>query len=187
VTRHIVFGIGLSRTGTSSLTRALNIVGLRAKHFPDDPETIRQLTVGDFALSLFDRGYDAIADTPAAAFFPQYSELFPDAKFVLTIRDRIAWHRSVQSYWARNNHKRDNRPYHRFIDSVVYGTYRYSRERFDYVYDRHIREVQHHFRADPSRLLILDICAGDGWGKLCNFLRCPHPATSFPHANSGHY
>src|SRR5207237_3908 len=45
-----VFGIGLSRTGTTSLTRALELLGYRAKHYPT-------------AESHFEE-YDALTDTP---------------------------------------------------------------------------------------------------------------------------
>jgi hypothetical protein len=37
-----VFGIGLSRTGSMSLTEALTILGFRALHFPADPVTQRE-------------------------------------------------------------------------------------------------------------------------------------------------
>ena len=34
-----VFGLGMSRTGTSSLCEALNHLGIRTTHYPFDPTT----------------------------------------------------------------------------------------------------------------------------------------------------
>ena len=32
-------------------------------------------------------------------------------------------------------------------------------------------------------LLVMDICAGEGWDKLCSFLGAPIPSTPFPNTN----
>ena len=56
-----IFGIGLSRTGTSTLINALVMLGYSAVHFPHRPS--------DF----YDN--DAAADTPVATRFEQLDEL----------------------------------------------------------------------------------------------------------------
>lgn len=35
----------------------------------------------------------------------------------------------------------------------------------------------------PGDLLVIDICAGERWEKLCPYLGCEAPDISFPHAN----
>ena len=44
-----ILGIGLSRTGTTSLTRALEILGLRAVHFPRRLREIRRHDAATYA------------------------------------------------------------------------------------------------------------------------------------------
>ena len=55
LTRAKTFGIGLSRTGTTSLTLALEALGLSVAHFPTTMKQIEE--------------HDAATDTPVAASF----------------------------------------------------------------------------------------------------------------------
>jgi hypothetical protein len=70
-----------------------------------------------------------------------------------------------------------------FISACVYGSLQYNKDRFAHVYDTHVRNVKDYFRDRPEDLLILDICGGDGWEKLCSFLGRSIPQARFPHAN----
>jgi len=62
----------------------------------------------------------------------------------------------------------------------VYGYYRYSVERFSYVYDIHHRIIREYFKDKPYNLLELNIVNGNGWEKLCSFLGLEIPQTEFP-------
>lgn len=44
--------------------------------------------------------------------------------------------------------------------------------------------MRDYFAGRPEDLLIMDICAGDGWEKLCPFLGFEIPETPFPHLNT---
>ena len=59
-----VFGIGLSRTGTVSLTAALNVLGIDAVHYPNDAATQEELKAGRYRLSVLDR-VQALTDIPS--------------------------------------------------------------------------------------------------------------------------
>jgi hypothetical protein len=90
-----IFGIGLSRTGTTSLNSALVKLGYRSLHWPHDSVTRRELIgyfAGEqpFALTVAE-DYDAITDTPAAAAYRELSALYPESRFILTLRDRRGW------------------------------------------------------------------------------------------------
>jgi hypothetical protein len=61
----------------------------------------------------------------------------------------------------------------------------YQRDRFRYVYERHLVEVTSYFEGRPGSLLVLDICAGQGWKQLCPFLDRPVPGITFPKENVG--
>jgi hypothetical protein len=174
-----VFGIGLSRTGTRSLAVALQRLGFAAVHFPSDPVTFDQLTRGDLRLRILER-FDAVTDTPVVPYYAQLDALFPGSRFILTVRDREAWLSSCERLW-RHTAAVQARPFHRFINTAVYGTWDFAAERFAYVEARHRAEVHRHFAGRPGALLELDLTAGAGWGPLCAFLERPVPAEPFPH------
>ncbi len=178
-----VFGIGLSRTGTQSLSAALNELGLTSVHFPNDDATFRQLRSGDFDLEVLERA-TALCDTPVVPYYPQLDEAFPGSKFILTLRDdREAWLASVERLWRCRPHI-PTHPYHKFITAAVYGTWHFSRSRFAYVYDLHVRNVRSYFQGRTQDLLELRICDGEGWAQLAPFLGMDVPSSTFPHADS---
>jgi hypothetical protein len=65
-----------------------------------------------------------------------------------------------------------NSPFGRFTEFVsacVYGCVGFNRERFHYVYETHLRNVETYFKGRAGDLLVLDICAGEGWERLSAF------------------
>lgn len=182
-----VFGIGLSKTGTTSLTKALNILGIRSIHFPHDEVTLRELQRGEYRLSIL-REYQGVSDTPVAPFFAQLDRAWPGSRFILTVRDKASWLRSVEDHWEvilakRRANDPSFRAFCDFINACVYGCIEFNAERFSYAYDTHVRHVQEYFAQRPDDLLVLDICAGRaGWDDLCRFLGTAVPADKpFPH------
>lgn len=185
MTKPKVFGIGLSKTGTSSLAQALNILGYKTIHYPNDAQTYAELRNGNFKLSLLDQ-YDAITDTPVVPYYAQLDKLFPGSKFVLTIREEEGWLKSIEQHWqtaTRYEHDPAKKEFQEFIRAAVYGCIEFDRSRFSYVYQTHSQNVMHYFFHHPEDLLVMDICNGDGWKKLCSFLSLPVPDSPFPHAN----
>jgi hypothetical protein len=184
-----IFGIGLSRTGTSSLTKALNLLGLRVIHYPSDVITYQELSHGNYKLSILEK-YDGITDIVCSPFFVQFDQTYPNSKFILTIRDIESWLVSLESHWASredylSHDKTDIRSnIVRFYRAVTYGINSFSKQRLEYVYQRHEIEVREYFVNRPESLLIINITAGDGWQKLCKFLDLPNPEQPFPWENA---
>jgi hypothetical protein len=85
-----IFGIGLSRTGTTSLHAALGILGYRSIHYP-------QL---DRLYELVD-DHDAASDTPVACSYRQLDARYPGSRFILTVRDFRAWLESTRAFADR--------------------------------------------------------------------------------------
>ncbi len=181
-----VFGIGLSRTGTKSLTRALNMLGYSVVHNPDDAMTYQELVTAHYALSVLDH-FDGITDITVSSFYPQLDRLYPNSKFILTVRDKASWMQSLQMQWDGKSVLEEEPgeevklKLRRFLRAAVYGTYTFDAERMSYVYDRHYQNVVDYFRGRPDSLLIMDITAGDGWERLCPFLDLPLLDEPFPH------
>jgi hypothetical protein len=184
-----VFGIGLSKTGTTSLGLALKRLGIKTIDYPHDPTTLRELEQGNFRLSVLEQ-YQAVTDTPVAIYYAQLDKLFPGSRFILTVREKDSWLRSVEEHWKFSEEwAQRHLPFRRFtyfIHAAVYGTYAFERERFSFVYDQHVHNVIEYFRDRPEDLLVLDVCRGDGYGKLCRFLGFPVVDEPFPRANTKH-
>jgi hypothetical protein len=185
-----VFGIGLSRTGTKSLTSALYTLGIRAVHYPDDETTLRELTEGNCNFSVL-KEYDGITDITVVPYYAQLDKLFPGSKFILTIRDKASWLKSMKAHWSNRPAfmdidegiptKETHMKIRQFLRAAVYGSYEYNAERLSYVYDLHYKSVLEYFKDRPESLLVLNICNGQGWEELCDFLNYPVIQHPFPY------
>jgi len=172
-----VFCIGLSKTGTTSLTRALQLLGFDAVHWYATRNAFVYTDHGiavDWAL--FER-HDAFADTPIARLYPELDARYPGSRFILTLRDPQAWLRSFADQFAEGGLDAFSARLHRDL----YGTDSYDPELCAAAFTRHSGAVRAHFRSRPEALLELDIGAGHGWGPLCEFLGRPAPDVPFPH------
>lgn len=180
-----IFGIGLSRTGTSSLTQALRTLGLQVVHYPSDPETYEQLRTADFQLKLLEQ-VDAITDIPLVPYFRQMDRLYPGSKFILTVRDEASWLASIEQMLQARPLSQVRIPeIIQFYRLSTYGAVAFHREHFMDVFQDHKARVMHYFRNRPKDLLVMDICGGAGWEVLCPFLGHPVLSTPFPWENRG--
>lgn len=171
-----VFCIGFHKTGTSSMRSALlqlgySVTGPNGKDLPDIGERT------DEVIERLVPQYDAFQDNPWPLLYRTLDERFPGSKFILTLRDREKWLRSLVDHFGT----RDT-PMREWIYGVGHpvGNEDIYRER----YDRHNREVQEFFADRPDDLLVMELAAGHGWERLCPFLGCEQPDTPFPHANA---
>lgn len=187
LSREHVWGIGLTRTGTSSLNEALLLLGIESVHWPTTAE-------------LLNAPLAAATDESVAAVFPYLDARYPGSKFILTTRGRSSWIASARIHRDRflphrslifrkaalsSGHWRDRAAEMLFTQSTLYGVIDFDEASFLAGYDRHHAHVEAHFGGRPEQLLTLDICAGEGWGKLCAFLGRTCPAVSFPRVNVG--
>jgi Sulfotransferase domain len=183
--RHFkVFGLGLSRTGTRSLTAALHVLGFDAVHYPTDQGTLDTLVRGDARFPLLEH-YDGITDVTVARYYEALDHAWPGSKFVLTVRDRDSWLDSCAFHWSvPMADKQDRGPVYmeiqRFLRAAVYGSYEFDEQRFRRVYQRHVEGVTRYFAGRERDLLVLDIAAGQGYERLAPFLGVPVPRQPFP-------
>lgn len=179
-TRPKIFGIGLSKTGTTSLAHALEILGYRTKDYPG----LSRYRAGDLSsvdLAVVD-AYDALTDTPIPSFYRELDQRYPGAKFILTVRASEGWLKSCQKQFNEKLAAKQNEAHNQlFLD--LYGCTAFEEQRFRDGYDRFVRGVLDYFRDRPGDLLVIDVTAGEGWEKLCPFLGCAAPDLPFPKAN----
>ena len=177
--QHKIFGLGLSKTGTSSLCQALRVLGYRTVHNPTDDDSMLALLSGNLCCHAIIHN-DAVCDIMFVRQFRELDRLFPGSKYILTERDRESWHRSCAQHWADRRVSLSRIWNEELVDFQVYGTALYQRSLFNDTYDQHYAAVIQYFR-NSDRLLRLNIVAGEGWEKLCQFLNIAVPNSLFPH------
>ena len=186
-----IFGIGLSKTGTTSLTRALTELGYRTIHYPFHILKYKKngLELKPWRL----RRYDACTDSPIARFFPELDAYYPGSKFVFLTRQIDSWLDSCESHHIWPGQYSENMllrktPLIRRVMQLhrdLYGSVSFNRNGFAEAYHAHEQKVRDYFEDRPGDMLTIDICGGDGWEKLCPFLGKQIPARTFPHLNEG--
>lgn len=175
MTRPILFGIGLNKTGTISLHEALTILGRRSLHWggPEVRRTIERALAEDRPLVSDFPDHDAFSDIwVLSEHFALLDQQYPGSRFVLTTRDLDAWLRSRTLHVERNRARQARGEYSGdFLDIDLEGWTAQYRE--------HHRAVRAHFGDRPD-LLELDVTRGDGYERLCPFLGLPVRDEAFP-------
>lgn len=175
-----IFGLGLSKTGTTSLNSALRLLGFKTRH---NPFMMLSCKKGELSINMNKVGkYDGLTDTPVARFYKELDREFPGSKFILTVRDKRSWLNSCERHiWMGRKKPGVMNQLHKDL----YGTSFYDEKQFLDAYDKHVKDVTEYFKNRKKDLLVMNICKGDGWEKLCAFLNKPMPKVPFPKSNVG--
>ena len=166
-----IFGIGLSRTGTTSLALALEMLGYSVIHFPHSMHDIER--------------HDAALDTPVAANFIELDRRFPGSRFIYTSRSLEPWLASCCRFWQKYQEILfDQTPFIVELHQRLYGGSSFDECRFSTAYQRHTAEVVNYFKNRPESLLAVNLTEEvDPWAPLCSFLGVPVPQADFPNSN----
>lgn len=189
-----VIGAGWGRTATNSLKLALERLGCGTCHHMwevanDQP---RLVPLWNAALdghpdwpAIFD-GYRAAVDWPAAGFWQELSQVYPDAKVILTTRSPESWFASISNTILKviddpEQLPEPARPVSRMAKRAVTRSIGedWSSERLIQRFIEHEASVKQ--GVAPDRLLVFD--PNEGWAPLCEFLGVPVPDEPFPRSN----
>lgn len=179
-----IFDISLPRTGTRSLTAAMEVLGYKSAHGPETQEEkvdlFRKIIFGrrDFQIV---KDYDFVSHV--GPFFRTLDQVY-DARFILLTRDIVKWLRSCRLHW----HKKNGRRWKEAINGQLTfgalrrmlefeGAVKFNRDHFRRCYRNHYQAVTRHFRRS-KKLLVMDI--QEGWEPLCRFLNRDIPDIPFP-------
>lgn len=171
-----IFCIGFQKTGTTSLGRALEIMGYRVC----GPVGVTNPQIQDKALDWAVEKiphYDAFQDNPWPLLYKELDKMYPGSKFILTTRKPRSWLRSMKKYFGN---------YEAAAESWIYGdgiTPRKNPLKCMRIYKQHNKEVREYFKSRPGDLLEMDLADGKGWKEICEFLDQPIPRTPFPRSN----
>jgi hypothetical protein len=167
--RSKIFGIGLSRTGTTTLNNVLLKLNYNVVHYPSNAELL--------SMSL-----DGATDIPVAIRYKELDKKFPNSKFIYTIRNKEKWLDSIVPYLER---KRGWNMAQNQVDirNHMYGSPFPTREQAAKAYDLHHNDIIEYFKNRKDDLLILDIIGGDSTKLLTDFLSVDAIDPVFPHEN----
>lgn len=176
-----IFGIGLNKTGTTSLHAALTILGFESLHWggPAIREAVEAARdTGAPLLSNLDARYDALSDIEAlSTAFATLDRQYPGSRFVLTVRPVDEWVDSRRRHVETNVLRKARGEYNGTFLVVEESAWREK-------WEEHLGLVHAHFRGRHD-FLEMDLSSGSGWSPLCELLEVDTPAASFPWANQG--
>ncbi|KAK4468847.1 hypothetical protein MN116_008012 [Schistosoma mekongi] len=218
-----VIGAGLPRTGTLSMKNALEIIYCQPCYhmyeiiFNKQDDIKRWQTILNMKLSRTSssssndviienslkeilNGYIAVTDMPACGFYRELMTIYPNAKIILTIRDRYDWLKSFRKVVlprTYDTYKEDIDKANRIlglnidfdqmnIDSLkfLFHNQYINFDNDDHLlecYDEYNRQVQQ--IVPIERLLVHQF--SDGWKTLCQFLNVNIPDNiMYPHVNA---
>lgn len=176
-----VFGIGLNRTGTSTLKLALRWIGYR--HCRRQRRLVNHFFSGEFAPIIAETSlYDSFDDWPWPLMYRAlYAEYGDRARFILTKRSSPeVWVNSLKSH-------AETTPNHGTRKRVYGHAYPHGHEAVHIaLYENHINEARAFFKSVDAEHLLHEVCweDGDSWPELCKAIGEPVPDMDFPHANS---
>ena len=174
----MIFGIGLARTGTKSLSEALNILGYHSNHYRVMCDALRFNAEG-YSLDYRMLGaFEAYTDSPVALTYPLLDRHFNGSTFILTVREQESWLRSCEIKFKVPKNDKVAR-----LHEILYNSACFNADRWREAYCRHVEGVFQHFKG-RNNLLVMNIVSGDGWDKLCPFLGKEIPTGSFPKSNT---
>lgn len=182
--RPFVFGIGLSKTGTTSLNDALKLLGYQPFHLPPIAKADAQGNIySDWPWWVWK--HDAMTDLSVAVLHRELRAEFPNARFIYTTRDMDRWSRSCRKHFTqelRDRRVEQGQTYLAPLVKAFYGSELYDEDGFRAAYMRHEAEVLA-LHGGQENFMSYDLTAGEGWEPLCQFLDKAVPQTPFPKSN----
>ncbi|MFI0486635.1 sulfotransferase family protein [Actinomadura sp. 9N215] len=201
-----VIGVGLHRTGSTSVKAALEWLGYGPCYH--GLEALRRCVDGEHWQAAYDtggaadwsvifEGYRAALDWPTVHFWEQLAAAYPDARILLTDRDPERWWDShvqmfqlgaqfnreltgEQRQWAEESGFARTQTILRTIVTETFGGRVFDKTHCLRVFQQHYERVR---RTVPDdRLLVYRV--QDGWEPLCRFLDADVPDEPFPHVNT---
>lgn len=173
-----IIGIGLNKTGTTSLGRALEILGYNYHYSWHEEFTMKYAKNEIPEIITYAKNYNNLEDLPWCLLYKELYIAYPNSKFILT-------RRKSPEKWLESQCKHlDRYPDVSSINKIIFGYEKphFYKDEFISFYNKHNNEVRDFFK-DKSNFIELCFEEGDGWTKLCKFLGHDIPKNSFPFLN----
>ena len=168
-----IFGVGLQRSGTTSLAHALVDMGYKTCHYVVHDDEIKMA--------------DAIVDAPVFSDYAKLDAEYPGSKFICTVRNLDQWARSFKIKVVDKHIQNNTKPTTMNLrcNHAVFGTldrtYLTNLDFLKQKHDEHIKALSEYFSNKKDHFLILAIDEDNAMEKLASFLGRPFQLTLFPH------
>ncbi|WP_251964090.1 sulfotransferase family protein [Salinibacter ruber] len=174
-----VFGIGLNKTGTSTLAACLQELGFR--HTSCNWELTKAVQRKNLS-PVFEHAdrYESFEDWPWPLIYEELDQRYDEAKFILTRRaSPEVWFSSLKRHALRTGPTKYRK--------IAYGHEMPLGKKQEHIrqYRAHNSAVRRHFEDREEKLL--EVCweEGDAWTELCEFVGRSVPNADFPHEKKG--
>ena len=199
-----IFCIGLNKTGTTSIESFFMENGYTVGDQAKAEYLIEDWYKRDFKSTLeYCENYDAFQDVPFSLpyTFIFLEQHFPQAKFILTIRDSpeqwysslTAFHSKVLCNGTRIPNIQDLKSATYRYEGYAYTTHKamfntpdedlYNKEILISYYENYVDSVQDYFRSKPEKLLVINVAKDGDYSRLCKFLEKPCTETGLSWVN----
>ena len=169
------FGIGLSRTGTTSLCNLVAQLGYRSGSFFKDLMLDQNSNVVD--------EWEFLGDSPIPMLYKKLDVRYPGSKFILTTRDKEAWLDSMKWMFTHGKVIWNWEMYIHDYHERFYGTSVFNRKILSMHFDSFHQEVNGYFKDRPDDLLVLNVSEKIDVAAICQFLDKRLIEVTFPKKN----
>lgn len=175
-----IIHVGLPRTGTMSLAKALERYGLSVSRSNEALYDWMQIERAD-----------AVVDLAGSTGYQRLDRLYPNSAFILTTRrDTGAWLASCERWWA-NAHTDIMPAADRWAITYLFCSAAFDSRVLLLCRERHEAEVREYFAGRDERLFEIDLADADAykWAKLGDALKAAGwsppklPDEPWPHVN----
>ncbi|MEB3169483.1 MAG: sulfotransferase [Synechococcaceae cyanobacterium] len=197
-----IFVIGMNKTGTTSVQKALLDLGFVVGDQRTAELLLDDLIHGDYTgLFRYCRTAQAFQDIPFSCpgVYQALDRRFPGSKFILTIRDHPEqWYESLCSFHTKVFGVDGQLPTsrdlitcklvspgwaYRCLNHLFPGVPLYDKESYLKVYSAHSQQVTAYFRTRPADLLVLNVAEPGAYQRFCAFLNRRPAYEAFPWEN----
>lgn len=191
-----IFGIGLNKTGSTSLHYAMQILGYNSVHFEYNKKILSDIILTNlcnhnnifYELEHLDCYFDYLPWSSSRENFSfnhlykTIDQQYPNSLFIYNTRNIKDWLDSRYRHVGKVTNDDLTKLTKLYPDNIYFNRDKYAWKEEYITLDMGIKK---YFAHRPDDLLTIDVCGGDGWEKLCSFLHKPIPSVEFPWLNKG--
>lgn len=207
----LFFGLGLSRSATTYLHEVFLHNGMSSRHYPRELvlagfqndkmgwrkkyESVKQWKLKGFAkehIAIESKGADLFLeecvlniDLPITFYARELFQKYPDAKFILTVREKTSWLESMKWMLTEGRIIWKYDVLDDFILESVYGTRNFDENKLSKFYDDYHASISSLFSNDAERLLSLTLPIDESdLSELSSFIGFRSKLSNVPRQNA---